>query len=69
MSCSALKQRLPETRSGKYLINPEAQSCCKPVQVYCDMSDKNGVGVTEIGHDSESSIKVLLQSMAFYPVG
>ena len=58
-SCSALKQRLPASMSGTYQINPKTQFNSTPVQVSCDMSDKNGVGVTEIGHDSESITKVL----------
>ena len=59
VSCSALKQREPAKTSGTYQINPKAQPYSTLIQVYCNMSDKNGVGVTEIGHDSESSIKVL----------
>ena len=60
MSCSALKQLYPETKSGKYQINPKA-AYNTAVEVNCDMNDKNGVGVTEIKHDSELSFKVLLQ--------
>ena len=59
VSCSALEQRLPASISGTYQINPKAQFYIMLVQIYCDMSGKNGVGVTEIGHDSESSIQVL----------
>ncbi|XP_028393275.1 neurexin-4-like [Dendronephthya gigantea] len=33
-----------------YSIKPQGLS----VRVFCDMTSKNGVGVTEIGHDSES---------------
>ena len=62
VSCSALKQRLPAKLSGKYQIDPKA-TYNTSVEVNCDMNDKNGVGVTEIGHDSESSIKVLLDSV------
>ena len=61
VSCSILKKEIPSTISGKYFINPKAQSSSMTVQVYCDMADKNGVGVTEIGHDTESSIKVTLE--------
>ena len=60
LSCSAFKQRLPEAKTGKYQINPKAVYNTSVV-VNCDMNDKNGVGVTEIGHDGESSFKVLLQ--------
>jgi hypothetical protein len=45
--------------SGKYLINPKGQAYSAIVEVNCDMNDKNGVGVTEIGHNTESSMKVL----------
>ncbi|CAB4015197.1 Hypothetical predicted protein, partial [Paramuricea clavata] len=44
-TCSALLIKHPSTPSGLYHLNP---------QVYCDMTSKNGVGVTVIGHDSES---------------
>jgi hypothetical protein len=64
VSCSILKKKIPSTISGKYYINPKAQSSSMTVQVYCDMTDKNGVGVTEIGHNSESSIKVTLEIQA-----
>ncbi|XP_028393393.1 uncharacterized protein LOC114517773 isoform X1 [Dendronephthya gigantea] len=50
-SCSILRQTSPTADSGKYLINP-IQGVV--VSVFCDMTSKNGVGVTEIGHDSES---------------
>ena len=59
VSCSVLKQRLPATTTGKYLINPKAVYNTS-VEVNCDMNDKNDIGVTEIGHDSESSFKVSL---------
>ena len=49
-SCSALLTKYPSTTSGIYYINLQGSM----VQVYCDMTSKNGVGVTEIGHDSES---------------
>ena len=55
-TCSALKQKVPSLTSGKYHLRLEdaALSSSQLVQVYCDMSSKNGVGVTVIGHDSES---------------
>ena len=59
VSCSAMKQQRPSTMSGKYLINPKGQAYSAMVEVNCDMNDKNGVGVTEIGHNTESSMKVL----------
>jgi hypothetical protein len=53
-SCSALLIKHPSTPSGMYYINPEGLGSSPLVQVYCDMTSKNGVGVTVIGHDSES---------------
>ena len=53
-SCSALLIKHPSTRSGMYYINPEGLGSSPLVQVYCDMTSRNGVGVTVIGHDSES---------------
>ncbi|XP_028402956.1 uncharacterized protein LOC114525736 [Dendronephthya gigantea] len=57
-TCSGVKTRLPSSKSGKYFINPKNQGLSTKIQVHCDMTSKNGVGVTEIGHDSETSIKV-----------
>ncbi|XP_028393389.1 uncharacterized protein LOC114517771 [Dendronephthya gigantea] len=50
-SCSILRQTRPTADSGTYLVNP-IQGVL--VSVFCDMTSKNGVGVTVIGHDSES---------------
>ena len=53
-SCSALLIEHPSTPSGMYYINPQGLSSSSSVQVYCDMTSENGVGVTVIGHDSGS---------------
>ncbi|CAB4011397.1 Hypothetical predicted protein [Paramuricea clavata] len=53
-SCSALLIKHPSTRSGMYYINPQGLISSSMVHVYCDMTSKNGVGVTVIGHDSGS---------------
>jgi hypothetical protein len=37
-----------------YYINPEGLGSSPLVQVYCNMTSENGVGVTVIGHDSGS---------------
>ncbi|CAB4032821.1 Hypothetical predicted protein [Paramuricea clavata] len=58
VSCSALLIKDPSTRSGMYYINPQGLNSSPLVQVYCNMSSKNGVPVTEIGHDSESRTRV-----------
>jgi hypothetical protein len=52
-SCSALLIKDPSTPSGMYYINPQGLSSSPLVQIYCNMTSKNGVPVTEIGHDSE----------------
>ena len=57
-SCLIIRKRQPSATSGKYYIYPLGLSASPLVQVYCDMSSKNGVGVTVIGHDSESRILV-----------
>ncbi len=55
-TCSALKQNVPSLTSGKYHLTLEdaTLNSSQLVQVYCNMTSKNGVGVTVIGHDSES---------------
>ena len=52
-TCSVLLIKHPSTTSGNHYIKPQGLSS-PSVQVYCDMTSKNGVGVTVIGHDSES---------------
>ena len=44
--------------SGNYIIDPDGKGGVAPFSVYCDMSDKRGVGVTVISHDSESRTHV-----------
>ncbi len=57
-SCSALLKRRPSTTSGWYYIYPQGLSSSQSVRVFCNMTSKNGVGVTVIGHDSESKTLV-----------
>ena len=52
-SCSEIKFYRPEDLSGSYVIDPDGEGGCEPIIVFCDMTDKNGAGVTVIGHDSE----------------
>ena len=40
------------------MIDPDGKGGVTPFRVYCDMSDKGGVGVTVISHDSESRTHV-----------
>ena len=57
-SCSHLKLSCREKTSGNYIIDPDGKGGVAPFSVYCDMSDKGGVGVTVISHDSESRTHV-----------
>ena len=52
-SCSVIKKHAGGA-NGNYVIYPDGEGGLAPFTVYCDMSDKNGVGVTVISHDSES---------------
>ena len=53
-SCSNLKKIKPRAESGSYVIDPDGEGGLLPMyDVICDMTDKNGVGVAVISHDSE----------------
>ena len=56
-SCSVIKKYVSVV-SRNYVIDPDGVGGLAPFTVYCDMSDKNGVGVTVISHDSESRTRV-----------
>ena len=56
-SCSGIKKHASSV-SGHYVIDPDGEGGLAPFTVYCDMSDKNGAGVTVISHDSESRTHV-----------
>ena len=57
-SCSSIKSGHSGSSSGSYIIDPDGKGGVAPFSVYCDMSDKGGVGVTVISHDSESRTHV-----------
>ena len=57
-SCSSIKSGSSGSSSGNYIIDPDGKGAVAPFSVYCDMSDKGGVGVTVISHDSESRTHV-----------
>ncbi|XP_067055162.1 contactin-associated protein-like 2 isoform X1 [Acropora muricata] len=57
-SCSEIKYYSPQATSGAYVIDPDDEGSHKPFTVFCDMTDKNGVGVTVISHDSEERMHV-----------
>ena len=52
-SCSHLKKLDPTVENGTYVIDPNGEGGLPPYNVTCDVTDKNGVGVTVISHDSE----------------
>ena len=52
-SCSVRKKYV-SSKSGNYVIDPDGEGGLAPFTVFCDMTDKSGVGVTVISHDSES---------------
>ena len=56
-SCSVIRKNFSSV-SGNYVIDPDGAGGLAPFTVHCDMSDKNGVGVTVISHDTESRTRV-----------
>ena len=56
-SCSVIRKHVSSV-SGNYVIDPDGGGGLAPFTVFCDMIDKNGVGVTVINHDSESRTSV-----------
>ena len=52
-SCSVIRKYVSSV-SGNYVIDPDGSGGLAPFTVFCDMNDKNGVGVTVLSHDSES---------------
>ena len=53
-TCSEAKSADPSASSGRYVIDPDGPGGVVSFTVYCDMTDKGGVGVTVISHDAES---------------
>ena len=56
-SCSVIKKYVSSV-SGNYVIDPDGEGGLAPFTVFCDMTDKSGVGVTVISHDGESRTRV-----------
>ena len=56
-SCSEVKKYISSV-SGNYVIDPDGEGGLAPFTVFCDMTDKSGVGVTVISHDGESRTRV-----------
>ena len=57
-TCSELKSYSSRGTSGSYVIDPDGEGGYEPFTVYCNMTDKNGIGVTVISHDSEDRMLV-----------
>lgn len=57
MTCTVQRQRICEV-SGYYVIDPDDEQGVAPFLVYYNMTDKGGVGVTVVKHDSEDEIYV-----------
>ena len=51
-SCSEVKKYISSVNRN-YVIDPDGEGALAPFTVFCDMTDKSGVGVTVISHDSE----------------
>ena len=45
--------------SSDYFIDPNGVLGADPFPVYCNMTEKVGVGVTVVGHDSENRTQVI----------
>ena len=56
-TCTEIRKQNTSLPSGIYDINPGNRTS-NTIAVYCDMTSKNGTGVTVIGHDSESRTEV-----------
>jgi len=56
-SCSVVKKHVSSV-SGNYVIDSDGKGGLAPFTVFCDMTDKTGVGVTVVSHDSESRTPV-----------
>ena len=56
-TCSSVKTNVTDV-SGHYVIDPDGVGGTPPFDVYCNMTDKGGVGVTVISHDTENRTHV-----------
>ncbi|XP_078363595.1 neurexin-4-like isoform X1 [Oculina patagonica] len=57
-TCSDIKSFSSQAVSADYVIDPDGEGGNEPFSVYCDMTLKNGVGVTVVSHDSEAQTLV-----------
>ena len=58
MTCTYIKYCNPGAASALYDIDPDMKGGLAPFTVFCDMTDKGGVGVTVVSHDSENRTQV-----------
>ena len=56
-TCHDVKSYISDA-SGWYFIDPDGDGGKDPFQVYCNMVEKGGVGVTVISHDTENTTHV-----------
>lgn len=56
-TCSTVKKEI-SIISGDYVIDPDGIQGENPFSVYCNMTDKEGIGVTVVSHDSENRTHV-----------
>jgi len=61
-SCSVMRQHT--NLNGNYTIDPDGEGGLAPFTVHCDMTDKNGVGVTVVSPFNES--RTLVSQSYFY---
>ena len=58
-TCSDIKSHSSQATNDSYVIDPDGNGGYDPCTVFCDMTDKNGVGVTVVSHDSEAKTHVV----------
>ena len=63
-TCSLVKTNICDV-SRDYVIDPDGEQGEAPFTVYCNMTDKGGVGVTAVSHNSEDRTHVI----GFDPAG
>ena len=56
-TCGKIKTNITDV-SGDYIIDPDGVQGELPFTAYCNMTDKGGVGVTVVSHDSENRTHV-----------
>ena len=56
-TCSRVKANITDV-SGHYVVDPYGVQGMAPFQVFCNMTDKGGTGVTVVSHDSENRTHV-----------